>query len=180
QIKTLCASYDRVTMMFDYYGFPRDWRDTIDPSAPKAQRKSQLEAVVASRVDNVRFVPNLIMHEFEGLLFSQPSAIAKTVADSDQDESRWIAGLSLEARGFNSPEDINDSRESAPSKRILKVIPTYRKTLHGPLIAECIGLPVLRDKCHYFGHWIDLIEEICRKHSSRSGSNPADVCENDD
>lgn len=39
---------------------------------------------------------------------------------------------------FDTPEHINNGLKTAPSKRILSLLPEYRKTLHGPLIAEDI------------------------------------------
>ena len=52
------------------------------------------------------------------------------------------AGLRRIRSQFPTPEDIDDGSETAPSKRIARTTSMYRKALHGPLIAETIGLDV--------------------------------------
>ena len=37
-----------------------------------------------------------------------------------------------------------------------------RKRLHGPLIAERIGLPGLRAKCPHFAAWVEKLEALSR------------------
>ena len=60
---------------------------------------------------------------------------------------------------FSSLEDINDSRETAPSKRIERIFEgTYSKTEHGPLIAESIGMDVIRAKCPAFNEWVGKLQ----------------------
>ncbi|MGV8948978.1 MAG: DUF4276 family protein [Candidatus Paracaedibacter sp.] len=61
------------------------------------------------------------------------------------------------SRCWNNPEAINDSRETAPSKRLEKHT-TYRKTTYGPNIAKEIGLSEIRQKCAGFDTWISMIE----------------------
>ena len=49
-----------------------------------------------------------------------------------------------------NPELINNSPNTAPSKRILKVIPAYDKTVTGVEILRKISLNKLRQKCQHF------------------------------
>ena len=65
-----------------------------------------------------------------------------------------------EIHEFTTPEDINNSRETAPSKRIMHIFPegTYSKTEHGPLIAESIGIDAIRAKCPAFNEWVSKLE----------------------
>jgi hypothetical protein len=58
------------------------------------------------------------------------------------------------------PEDINDGLRTAPSKRILAVMPGYQKTFHGPLIACDIGLEPIRAACPHFDGWLKAIESL--------------------
>jgi hypothetical protein len=64
------------------------------------------------------------------------------------------------AQAFSNPEDINDSPETAPSKRILSIFPagTYSKPEHGPLIAEATGMDAIRAKCPAFNEWIGKLQ----------------------
>ena len=58
---------------------------------------------------------------------------------------------------FPSIEHIDDGPTTAPSKRIIKLIPGYedRKASAGPNIAEYIGLTVIREKCLAFPRMAD-------------------------
>ena len=162
QIKSLCASFDYVTMMFDYYGFSTNWPPmTKLPSSPN-ERKAQIEAIMRTAVGSPRFIPNLIMHEFEGLLFSGPDAIAQTCKTIVKNEADLIHRLSQITIRFQSPEHINDSPDTAPSKRIAKLLPGYDKVLHGPRIAQNIGLASIRQHCNAFDGWLLRLEDLCR------------------
>ena len=52
---------------------------------------------------------------------------------------------------FSSPEDID--KLTAPSKRILNVLPDYQKSVVGILIAQRIGLAKIRSECQHFSNW---------------------------
>ena len=43
-------------------------------------------------------------------------------------------------QNFPTPEDINDSSDTAPSKRIQETIRGYKKVVDGPLLAMEVGL----------------------------------------
>ncbi|MDI9569703.1 MAG: DUF4276 family protein [Pseudomonadota bacterium] len=59
---------------------------------------------------------------------------------------------------FSSPEEINERPESSPSKRIKSLFPAYRKTVHGPLAAQRIGLEHIRASCRHFDDWLMKLE----------------------
>ena len=40
--------------------------------------------------------------------------------------------------------------------------PDYRKRLHGPLVAEDIGLATMRRQCPRFGDWMARLERLGR------------------
>ena len=99
------------------------------------------------------------MYEFEGLLFSNVEEF-QYVTDG------WCSDVKnklLEARNlFPTPEDINNNRETAPSKRILKIFANgeYSKTEHGPIIASAIGLAKIREECPLFNEWVTRLENL--------------------
>ena len=104
-----------------------------------------------------RFVPFVVMHEFEALLFSDCEAFARGIGRPD-------LGVDLQRirDHFEHPEEINDSPHSAPSKRIEVLVPGYQKPLMGTLAALEIGLGTMRDECPHFGHWLDRLEGLPR------------------
>jgi len=151
------------TTMFDYYGMPPDW-----PKRREARQKPCVEksimvedgmlADISSQLGGgfncSRFVPYVQMHEFEALLFSDPKALAEVLELADDMPIRRITGQ------FKSPEEINDSQHTAPSKRILGLKPHYAKVTDGIRISQKIGLKVMRDQCPHFNEWLRKLEAL--------------------
>ena len=147
------SAADRVTTLVDFYGF----RDR------KGRSRAELEAAILAGVArstkgyDPRFVlPYVQMYEFEGLLFTEPQAFEE-VLDGWNDYTK--RALEAVAQDFTSPEEINDSPETAPSKRILRIFEgAYSKTEHGPDIAESIGMDAIRAKCPAFNEWVGKLQ----------------------
>lgn len=142
---------DRITTLVDFYGFQ-------DRNGRSQQELEQaiLDGVCAKGGDPRFVLPYVQMHEFEGLLFADVQAF-EWVSDGWTEPVR--AQLALVREAFASPEDINSGAETAPSKRILSIFGpgAYSKTEHGPLIAEAIGIDVMRSQCPNFRAWLDRI-----------------------
>ena len=43
---------------------------------------------------------------------------------------------------------------------IQQKVPGYDENVAGPLIAEEIGLPILRVRCPHFGKWLTILEQL--------------------
>lgn len=152
-------------LMVDYYALPEDWPSLKDSRAiPAVERKAEhiesalvasLAQVMGERFHARRFVPLVMMHEFEALLFSEPEKLAASLYSPG-----LASAFALIRSGFNSPEEINDHYETAPSKRILELMPEYDKAFSGPLAAVEIGLPTMRRECRHFGDWLSRLERI--------------------
>ncbi len=70
-----------------------------------------------------------------------------------------IEQLQMIRDSVQSPEEIDDSPITAPSKRIEHIIPgKYQKSFHGPLIATRIGITAMRDACPHFNGWLTKLE----------------------
>lgn len=151
----LFFSFDAVTSLVDFYGFKDKGNRTVD------ELEEYLHEQIGSRIDrswNETIVfPYVQKHEFEGLLFSDVSAFAR-VGDIGTPEN--VKELRNARSQFPTPEDINDSHDTAPSKRIKKVIPQYQKVVHGPLLAEEIGLDTIRAECPRFNDWMARMESL--------------------
>ncbi|WP_176331627.1 DUF4276 family protein [Burkholderia vietnamiensis] len=160
QIEKLCRqdADAHVTTLFDLYALPGDFPGKANAAYPVAgsgQRKAEfLEAEMARDIGQGNFIPNLLVHEFEALLFTQIEPFEQwTDNDNVLEPLRAV-------RSVTAPEDINDDPRTAPSKRILAAMPGYQKTFHGPLIACDIGLDAMRVACPHFGAWLGAIEEL--------------------
>ncbi len=109
------------------------------------------------RFDRRRFVPGVLMHEFEALLFSDCAVLAEAAGRSDLTPTfQSIRDL------VGTPEEIDDAPESAPSKRILAVAPEYRKPVDGIRAARRMGLETIRANCPHFDCWMSRLEGVPR------------------
>jgi len=98
----------------------------------------------------MRFVPYVQLHEYEGLLFSDPHRFAEAIGRPH------LATDFLRVReSFPTPEDI-----SAPSKRILRVFDSYRKVLDGTIAARAVGIEAMRRQCPHFRDWLAKLQAL--------------------
>ena len=99
-----------------------------------------------------RFIPHIQFYEFEGLLFSAPETLA-----SESGHIELQQDLQHIRDQFASPEHINNSPDTAPSKRIQALISEYDKVVYGSLIALGIGLDRIRNECPLFNQWVEKL-----------------------
>ncbi len=162
QIERLCKQDPAacVSTLFDLYALPADFPGKSSPAYPatgSGRRKAEfLEEQLAKDIAQHNFIPNLLAHEFEALLFTDIGAFEVWT-----DDDRSLDPLRA-ARRSSAPEDINDGPNTAPSKRILAAMPAYQKTVHGPLIACDIGLDAIRTACPHFNNWLAAIEDLAQ------------------
>jgi hypothetical protein len=145
-----------VTTMFDLYALPNDFpgKDSLPNTNDPFEKAEYLEKQMGLDIGNNNFIPNLLVHEFEGLLYSNPQAFSAWFDGSVVDK------LQRERDSFPSPEHINESPTTAPSKRIISCCPRYEKPLHGSLIAIGIGLDKIRQQCQHFNQWLTRLENL--------------------
>lgn len=156
------------TTMVDYYAMPatgsKAWPGRAAANGKQFERKAAtVEAALHQDIvvemgknfDPQRFVPFVVMHEFEGLLFSDCDAFARAIG-----ESNLAAKFHNIRADFDTPEHINDSPNTAPSKRIEQLLPTYDKSLFGNIAALEIGLNKMRDECPHFDQWLTTLESL--------------------
>ena len=155
-----------MTTMVDYYGLPKtgpgSWpgRD-IAGTLPFSIKAKSVETALSNDIyeemgnsfDPNRFIPVVMIHEFEGLLFSDCERFGRGIGQP-------ILAPQLQAirDQFTTPEEINDSVETAPSKRVKKLVPDYEKPLMGTLAAIEIGLDKIRAECPHLRSWLECLE----------------------
>jgi len=93
------------------------------------------------------------MHEFEALLFSNPSTLAAHLGVSQAAVDEILAEC-------GEPEAIDDSPLTAPSNRLATLSARYKKTSTGIVIASAIGLAVMRQQCPLFNAWLTKVENL--------------------
>ena len=146
----LRGSFDAVTSLVDFYGFA----DKKDRTVEALERHLMKEIRNRAR-DTKHVFPYVQRHEFESLLFSDVEAFRVA----------HVSGAAIESlaeirKRFATPEDINDSRETAPSKQIARIAPRYRKRIDGPRVARRAGLARIREECPRFHKWLARLEEL--------------------
>jgi len=153
------------TTFVDFYALPKSgsglWpgRDNCDhlltldkPTHVAARLMDDFSSDYAWDVSS-RFIPYVAMHEFEALLFSHPERMASAFGRVDlAPHFQNIRDL------YPTPEHINDSPQTAPSKRIIGLMPKYDKVLMGNLAAIDITLDTMRAECAGFNSWLEALE----------------------
>ncbi|MDE6447499.1 MAG: DUF4276 family protein, partial [Muribaculaceae bacterium] len=102
-----------------------------------------------------RFIPYIQLHEFEALLFSAVNGFEMYFEDETSKKIQEIID------SYDNPEEINNAPETAPSKRLLRIIPDYDKVIYGTIIALEIGLPKILNRCPRFRAWTDSLIQRC-------------------
>ncbi len=152
------------TTFFDFYGLHPDFigkaaaLTKLDIRTKAATIETALAAEVIAKVGPdamPRFIPYIQMYEFEALLFSVPSKMAKGLYTPHLEKK--FADIRT---AFATPEEINNSRATAPSKRIIKELPAYDKVTAGSLAALAVGLDDMRRECHRFDEWVTRLEKL--------------------
>jgi hypothetical protein len=150
--------------MIDYYGLGGGFPKTPPPPhLANIQKVEHIERAIKDDIcaripdfcPDIRLIPYLSLHEYEGLLFSDPDAFAQAL------KQPYLASRFREVRNeFPTPEDINDDPESAPSKRVVAIYSAYRKVIEGTLAARAVGIERMRRECEHFRNWLERLEAL--------------------
>ncbi len=152
-----------VTTLVDFYGIGDDWPGYEES---KCATVHELKAKIMNNATHAeinkefgehdserRFLPYVSMHETEALLFSEPDVLAQELGTP-------IACIRDILDCCGSPEQINDSFATTPSRRLKALAPRFKKTSTGIAIAKKIGVDQIRAKCPIFDDWISRIESL--------------------
>ena len=151
----------RFTTMFDLYalydGFPGLDEAEKQRHIPH-ERVLTLERAFAADVSDHRFIPHIQLYEFETILLCEPGHLTLVYDNS----AAGIAALRDAVAAATSPELVNDSATTAPSKRIIGQFPQYidQKTTIGAELAECVGIDTTRRLCRHFDRWLTTLESL--------------------
>ncbi len=149
EIGKLIHSFDYVTTLYDFYGFKKKAADET-----KESLQNKISAGLSPQLRG-KLIPYIQMYEFEALLFTSPEAIG--LVFNRDDLADWAQAILNQFNG--NPEAVNDSVQTAPSKRFERHTP-YRKTIHGPDIARAIGIDKIRQSCAGFDGWLTRLEAL--------------------
>jgi hypothetical protein len=166
------------SMMLDLYGLGEGFPGTpFRRDLTGAEKADQIEEAVKREIcalvpdvrPDIRFVPYIQVHEYEGLLFSNPEAFAESM------HQPILAGRFRHVRdSFPTPEDINDDPTTAPSKRVLHLHPRYKKVIDGTTAAMAIGVENMRRECPHFRQWVEQLEALTAPPTESAAEDPCE------
>ena len=104
-------SFDWVTTLVDFYGFKNRPTNDCDELEMIILQSLQARAGHTCR----HFIPYVQLHEFEGLLFSDVTALCRMIPDCTDRQRQLLMDV---CRDYANPEQINDGPQTAPSKRL--------------------------------------------------------------
>jgi hypothetical protein len=163
------AAGDTLVFADEWYKFRRPGPV---PGLGAGHRESKLIAEAEGGNKTARFILNtlrrIIVHQFHNT-----SPTAKMRNKWAADDGRWLKEDAANLAPFlyrlqdSEPKHYKLIVETlrlilpffAPWKRILQLLPDYRKPVAVPLITQQIGLPTLRRECAHFSQWIGKIEK---------------------
>lgn len=148
-----------VTSFIDFFKLKTDfplYNESLT-IADKISRVQFLENAMKNTIDNDRFIPYIQLHEFEGLLFASNKGF-NSLPDLTTKSREVLNEATIEK---DNPELLNDGFETAPSKRLEKLIPGFdkNKPFYGGIIAEENGIEIVLKRCKRFNLWIESLTE---------------------
>lgn len=150
-----------VTTFIDLYGIQSHHK--FPQFNTKAANNQEIVANMETGMKNdvnkalaIRFIPYIQLHEFESLVFCSLDVLKTKFMPNEAD----FAELEKIINYYVTPEDINNSPVTAPSKRLEKNISVYSKKLCSVSITKDIGMNEMKNKCPHFRSWIEQLEKI--------------------
>ena len=166
-INTLYENDVIVSTMLDFYRLPSSFPGKQDSSTfhthlqqveyIEGKLKEDIESAQQCTFDNL--IPYIQLHEFEALVFSSINGVDALFEPSEFKRKELLQVI----HNYPNPEDINNQPNTAPSVRLIKLIPGYEKVLYGIEILQQHGMPTLLDRCLHFRAWVNKLETALRQ-----------------
>jgi hypothetical protein len=143
-----------LTTLLDYYAFLAEAPGMAGrPQGSPHDRVRHVETALAKAVDDVRFIPHLVLHETEAWVLADCRRLGEVMGDPGP-----AAELDRIVHLESGPELVNDGVDTTPSKRIMSAYPQYAKTIDGPLVVAEAGIDAIRGTCPHADDWLREIE----------------------
>ena len=147
--------YPMLTTFIDFYRLKNKGNKKVS----ELEEEIKKEFYKDNKYRNKILIPYIQMHETEALWFSDINAIIQVKnANKKQKED-----LSKIIEKYKNPEDINDSYETAPSKRLENIFCDYSKVIDGKEISNKISINIFIEKCPRFSKWVNEISNLQKK-----------------
>jgi hypothetical protein len=158
QIRLLCRDSNAVvTTLLDLYGLPSDTPGVSQAIVDPRARVQHIEHSINEAIDSQNLRAHMQLHEFEAFLFVD---VEVTASAAGRSAPAVRSAIATALRTAAEPELVNDSPNTAPSKRMKGAWPDFSKTVDGTRIVETLGLERLRSGCPHFGQWLTWLESL--------------------
>ena len=143
------------TTMFDYVRLHKSFFELPELSSSSDTPVAEdIEAAMYCILNcPANFVPYIMKHEFEALLFSTGTNLPNRMNAGDEQRIQFLNVL----QAFPTPEEINAQPDQSPSKRIKRIFPKFNKITHGVSVLERMGVDAIRQSCPHFNWWIEQL-----------------------
>lgn len=146
-----------VTTFIDFFRLRTDFPMYVEAQRlnDKIRRVELLEQALSTAINNSRFVPYIQLHEFEGLLFAASDGFDYLTDISERNLERLREAVTEK----ENPELLNDGEETAPSKRLERLIPGFdnNKPFYGGIIADVNTIKPVLERCIRFRAWVEAL-----------------------
>lgn len=140
-----------ITTFMDFFRLPTDYPEYTQDVKQISQIEDAIRVDCSSIIPPTSFLPYIQKHEFETLLFANSAGFSKVVGGAEMNEILNVL------KKFSTPEDINGSPETAPSKRLLSIF-KYKKVSDSALVMKDVDIDALRKRCPRFDVWVGRLE----------------------
>ncbi len=146
-----------VTSFVDFFRLPTNFPNYAEAKkiTDVLKKVSFLEESLAKDINSARFIPYIQLHEFEALLFTDVRGF-QNIPKVNESHLKQVLKI---IENYPNPELINDSPQTAPSKRLEQIIPRYGKlkVLYGNNIIKDNSFSAILQKCPRFKNWIQTL-----------------------
>lgn len=140
-----------VTTMLDFYGYPSDapGHKCCEGRHLQPDCVDSRETAMAGKIGQQRFLPNVVLHEFETWVIAAADATGELLGD------RQAAALLVDAvNGVGGEAElVDDDPTTSPSKRVINAMPSFTKAIDGIAAIQRAGLDAVRERCPRLDTW---------------------------
>jgi hypothetical protein len=140
-----------ITTFLDFFRLPTDYPGYTQDVKQIDQIEDAIRTDCNSIIPPTSFLPYIQKHEFETLMFANAAGFSSVVDTAELNEILNVL------KQFSTPEDINGSPETAPSKRLLSIF-KYKKVADSALVLKDVDIDLLRRRCPRFNEWVARLE----------------------
>ena len=140
-----------ITTFLDFFRLPTDYPGYTQDVKQIDQIEDAIRTDCNSIIPPTSFLPYIQKHEFETLMFANAAGFSSVADTAELNEILNVL------KQFSTPEDINGSPETAPSKRLLSIF-KYKKVADSALVLKDVDIDLLRRRCPRFNEWVARLE----------------------